>query len=122
MNNAYLFNWFFQETQAYNRQQKCRHLKGMIGGPRASTRDYNIAMHTFPDGYTKIWCLSNCGWNVWNKLGWSFKWAVGMKMINNSTNKGSSSEINSKVLVGKTPVIPGPTSHTGGYIVYKDRT
>ena len=90
-------HWFALETQAYNRQQKCSHLKGQIGaGPRGPVRDYNIAMHTFPNGETKIWCLSNCGWNVWNRPGWSFKWVVGMRMVDNSSNKASASQIATK--------------------------
>lgn len=86
---------FALETQAYNRQQKCSHLKGAIGVPRRlmASRDYNVAMHTFPTGETKIWCLSNCGWHVWNRPGWSFKWAVGMRMVNNSSNGRTSSEV-----------------------------
>lgn len=93
MNNRHYFNWFFQETQSYNRQKRCSHLKGAIGVPSPMSRDYNVAMHTFPTGETKIWCLSNCGWNVWNRPGWSYKWAIGMKMVNNTSNRASSSEV-----------------------------
>lgn len=93
-NNSHMFNWFFRETQAHNRQQKCSHLKGQIGYQiRGGARDYNVAMHTFPTGETKIWCLSNCGWNVWNRPGWSFKWAIGMRMVESSTNHASKSQV-----------------------------
>jgi hypothetical protein len=90
----------------YNRQVKCFHLKGTCAGyqigavegdpkpiPMSMYSDYNVAMHTFITGETKIWCLSRCGWHVWNRPGWSYKWAVGLKMVNQSTNGPSSSEI-----------------------------
>jgi hypothetical protein len=101
-------NWFQIETQAYNRQQKCSHLKGQIGaGPRGPRIDYNVAMHTFPTGETKIWCLSNCGWNVWNRPGWSFKWAVGMRMFKNTTNTHTASQ----VMASQRPNAKDPWNH-----------
>ena len=91
--------WFEREVRAYNRQQKCSHLKG-ANGPRQSRLDYNVGMHTFINGETKIWCLSNCGWNVWNRPGWQFKWTIGMRMFQNSTNGKTSSKVppNTRIL------------------------
>lgn len=116
-------SWFQLEAVSYNRQKKCTHLKGQIGARPAwgQAIDYNVAMHTFPTGETKIWCLSNCGWNVWNRPGWSFKWAHGLKMVEYSTNRASTSEISGEVISRKTQVIPGPTTFTGGYAVWKNK-
>jgi len=114
-------NWFTLETQAYNRQQKCSHRKGAIGSPLGPRIDYNVAMHTFPNGETKIWCLSNCGWNVWNRPGWSFKWAIGMRMVEYSTNWPSSSQVSAEMLKGKH-VLPVRTDLAGVHrVVYYDK-
>src|SRR5437899_5673915 len=37
----------------------CSHKKG--GKRRGLHYDYNVGMHTFPDGTTKVWCLNGCG-------------------------------------------------------------
>jgi hypothetical protein len=85
--------WFWQATQVYNRIQKCTHLKGQIGYRAPFCKDYNISIHTFPTGESRIKCLSNCGFEVWSRPGWSFKWAYGMKMVKSSCNTRSSSEV-----------------------------
>ena len=83
----------------YNRQTSCPHLKGWcsnrrpIGTAPGSHHDYNISKHTFPTGESRIKCLCGCGWEVWDHPGWSYKWAVGMKMAESSTNTPSCSEI-----------------------------
>lgn len=93
---------WYMTCQSYNRQKTCRHLKASrangtpIGPAPGSSHDYNVAMHTFIDASQKIWCMCGCGWHVWNKPEWRFKWAVGIKMIKNSTNWPSSSEIASE--------------------------
>ncbi len=43
---------------------KCKHLKGGSRF-RAGYKDYNLAMHTFSDGRTKVWCLFGCGLEAW---------------------------------------------------------
>jgi hypothetical protein len=114
--------WFALETREYNRQQKCSHLKG--GSIRRSVpnthRDYHVGMHTFPNGETKIWCFA-CGWNVWNRPGWSFKWAYGMKMVENSTNWPSSSQIAPEILKGKTPTNVRIDVAGGARVIYFDK-
>ena len=73
----------------------CQHLKG---GSRLKTvvKDYNMAMHTFPDGTVKIWCLLNCGF-VSRGPGDS-NWAEAKRMMDVSTNRASSSERSSAIL------------------------
>ncbi len=90
--------WYLA-CQAYNRQQTCTHQKGTRAngqpiGDRRPTRipDYNVAKHTFIDRSTKIWCMCGCGWHVWNNPDYSFKWQVGMDMVNHSTNRPSSGQ------------------------------
>jgi hypothetical protein len=73
----------------YNRSQKCNHLKGNLRGSR---KDYCVSFHTFIDGSQRIACLKGCGFEVFNKPEWSFKWAVGVKMVMQSTNTASASE------------------------------
>lgn len=84
--------WWYQQCQAYNRQRACNHLKGAGRGPK-SRSDYNVSLHTFSDGWSRIKCLNHCGWEVWNKPGWSYKWQHGMKMVNQSSNWPSSSQV-----------------------------
>jgi hypothetical protein len=90
--NDFYFSSFYQDTQAYNLQQRCSHRKGgkQKGTPLWQS-DFNVSMHTFPTGETRIRCLS-CGWNVWNRPGWSYKWAMGIHMVNNSSNSASASQ------------------------------
>lgn len=87
-------NWWHQ-CQAYNRQRKCDHLKGH--SPRDAKQgrwlDYNVSIHRFITNETRIRCLYGCGWEVYNKPEFRFKWAVGMAMVNKSTNTRTSSEI-----------------------------
>ncbi len=86
----------------YNRSQKCNHLKGNF---RGGIKDYCVSFHTFIDGSQRIACLKGCGFEVFNKPGWQFKWAVGVKMVEQSTNKPSSSErvIKGAVMPNSTP-------------------
>ncbi len=84
------FQYFWeQRCREFNRQKKCNHLKGNQWGGR---RDYAVSFHTFIDGSQRIACLKGCGFEVFNKPEWSFKWGVGMKMVEQSTNTPSSSE------------------------------
>ena len=83
-------DWDWQlKCAKYNRSQKCNHLKGSLRGGR---KDYCVSFHTFIDGSQRIACLKGCGFEVFNKPEWSFKWAVGVKMVKQSTNWPSSSE------------------------------
>lgn len=97
----------FRSTECYqkrledNRQMKvrllanpnCKHLKG---GRLSIGRDYNLALHTFADGRTKMWCLNHCGFKLWDdEVGFS---EARILMITQSTNKPSSSE---RVFSGK---------------------
>jgi hypothetical protein len=75
----------------YNRSQKCNHLKG--GNLRGGGKDYCVSFHTFIDGSQRIACLKGCGFEVFNKPEWRFKWAVGLKMVEQSTNTRTSSEV-----------------------------
>ena len=84
-------DWDWQiKCRNYNRSQKCNHLKGKLRGSR---KDYCVSFHTFIDGSQRIACLKGCGFEVFNKPEWSFKWAVGLKMVEQSTNTRTSSEV-----------------------------
>jgi hypothetical protein len=103
-----LYNWFLRrygwkkgEVHDYwqghaftflglERQERCPHLKGMVGYSASST-DYNVSKHTFIDGSTRITC-NTCRWEVWNKPEFSLKWKAGEKMVTLSTNRASSGE------------------------------
>ena len=84
--------WWQQRCREYNRIQKCGHLKGsrVYGLMR---RDYNVSFHTFINGEQRIRCLNNCGFEVWNRPGWSYKWQYAMKMVKQSTNTRTASEV-----------------------------
>ncbi len=82
--------WFFSATQIFNHQSKCSHRKN--GRMRDATQDYAVSLHTFIDGSQRIACLI-CGWEVYNKPGWRFKWQFGMSMVKKSTNTPTSSEM-----------------------------
>jgi len=73
----------------------CKHLKGGDKGPKVTHRDYNMAMHTFPDGTVKIWCLLNCGFV--SRPG-DKNWLTAKNLMASSTNRSSSSEQSSAVL------------------------
>src|SRR6266851_3384443 len=62
------------------------------GRMRDATQDYAVSLHTFIDGSQRIACLI-CGWEVYNKPGWRFKWQFGMSMVKKSTNTPTSSEM-----------------------------
>lgn len=87
------FQYFWEMyCRAFERRQNCEHRKGGKRRGWGSRTDYNVGFHTFIDGSQKIWCLNGCGFEVWNKPEWSFKWAFGWKMAEQSTNWPSSSE------------------------------
>src|SRR5271166_897162 len=122
-----LKNWYLRyrgkkkgETRPYwvrdfnflelKKQERCRHAKGQVGYRRASTYiDFNVSKHTFIDGKSRIKCLT-CGWEVWNLPGFRFKWEQGMRMVEQSTNRPSSSEVLPKVEPNK--VFNQPSSVT----------
>jgi hypothetical protein len=81
------FNFF-----ELKRQERCSHLKGtsLYSIPSPNT-DYSVYKHTFIDGTQRIKCLK-CGWEVWNLPEFSLKWAHGMRMVDSSTNRASTSE------------------------------
>lgn len=79
-----------RQCRDYNRSQKCSHLKG--GRARSNMNDYNVSFHTFITGEERIRCLNNCGFEVWNKPEWSFKWQYAAKMLKYTTNRPSASE------------------------------
>jgi hypothetical protein len=84
-------DWDWQiKCRNYNRSQKCNHLKGNL---RGGCKDYCVSFHTFIDGSQRIACLKGCGFEVFNKPEWSFKWTVGLKMVEQSTNTRTSSEV-----------------------------
>lgn len=86
-------NWWWHVCQSFNRQESCDHLKGGLRRVRSRHRDYNVSIHTFSTNETRIRCLNNCGWEVYNKPEFKFKWAHGMRMVINSTNTRTASEI-----------------------------
>jgi hypothetical protein len=70
----------------------CTHLKGRGGWKQkygSTSKDYNVHMHSFPDGKQKIWCGYGCGFVAW--VGDS-NWQAGLDMMKQSTNSPSSSE------------------------------
>lgn len=101
----------YNEKEERNKQRLCTHLKNLPSRhhftPRALKDDYAVSYHVYPDGVAKIRCLI-CGavwhkgdtaekWtknNVvvknWTKLGW----IEAMKMVSNSTNTPTKSELN----------------------------
>lgn len=89
-----------KRCREYNRSQKCVHLKG--GRYRLGSgfmKDYNVSFHTFIKGDQRIRCLNNCGFEVWNKPEWSFKWQFAERMLRNTTNRSSASEGNPRYVV-----------------------
>jgi hypothetical protein len=66
----------------------CRHLKG--GGITNGVKDYNVLTHTFPNDRTRIRC-ANCSRVWWNT---DADWQDAVKMVQQSTNTPSSSEVN----------------------------
>lgn len=87
------FQYFWEiRCREFNRREKCNHLKGGRYRCWGGMLDYNVGFHTFIDGSQKIWCLNGCGFEVWNKPDWSFKWAIAVKMVKRSSNCASSSE------------------------------
>src|ERR1700687_2519364 len=89
--SAINFQFFWeQRCREFNRRQKCNHRKGSQWG---GLIDYAVSFHTFIDGSQRIACLKGCGFEVYNKPEWSFKWAVGLKMVEQSTNTRTSSEV-----------------------------
>lgn len=78
--------------RAYNRQERCRHLKGSRHNRGKHRSDYAISFHTFIDGSQRIKCLLGCGWEVWNLPTHQYKWAIGLRMVNTSTNTKTASE------------------------------
>lgn len=86
-------NWQ-QICQDFERQKKCHHLKGWaIKRTLDVKKDYNISLHTFPNGTRRIRCLYGCGFEVWEKSEFKFKWQYGMKMVELSTNTASASQV-----------------------------
>lgn len=85
-------------TAEQTRQQKCAlrgHRKGFVrpGIRIQGVVDSAVHMHTFVDGSTKIWC-GICNWTVWSKKGYqSPDWALGLALVDQSSNTPSSSEI-----------------------------
>lgn len=72
----------------------CKHLKGGTS-VKGVFKDYNMAMHTFPDGTVKIWCLLNCGFV--SRPG-DANWLTAKNLMASSTNKSSESERTSAIL------------------------
>jgi len=98
------------------RQARCTHLKGGRKGPRSQVRDYAIYLHTFIDRHYEIRCfLCKMIWKVndtveflvrrgkkipnHTKLGWS----EAAKMLEQTTNTPSSSEIPLQIEMATTP-------------------
>lgn len=77
----------------YERFIKCSHLKGGRYRPKGGMRDYAVSFHTFINGESRIVCLLGCGFEVWNRPGWKYKWQYGLKMVEQSTNTATSSEV-----------------------------
>lgn len=92
---SYMSDRFWVSTQAYERQKACNHLKNR----GRAHRDYNVSMHRHSTGFWQIKCMY-CGWSVWNRPEWSYKWAVGMRMVKQSTNTPTSSEVPAGAAVG----------------------
>ena len=73
---------------------KCNHRKGNMGrrgkyGYATQYPDYNVHMHNFSDGSTKIWCGYNCGFSA--RPG-DPNWDEAVSMTKATTNTVSSSE------------------------------
>jgi len=85
------FQFFWeQRCREFNRRKKCSHLKG---SNRGAKKDYAVSFHTMITGDQRIACLKGCGFEVYNKPEWSLKWAYGLRMVAQSTNTSSSSEV-----------------------------
>ena len=88
------FRSFREDPTNFSAQEKakprknCTHLKGSRRS-QIFCKDYNLAAHRFVDGRTKIWCLNNCGFQVWNDQD-GFKEAIAL--MEQSTNTPTSSE------------------------------
>ena len=88
------FQDYYYQVQKFNRQRSCNHRKGGSQGARrqGTTNDFAVWMHRHITGEYQIKCML-CGWEVWNKPGWSYKWEVGMRMVKKSSNTPTASEI-----------------------------
>jgi hypothetical protein len=75
-------------------KEKCKHLKGASRGPKNLHKDYNVSMHTFPDGRTRVCCLQ-CTWISWQG---DENWEEALRMVDQSTNTASKSEVAVKFL------------------------
>jgi len=86
-----------------NKKEKvpCRHLKG--GGGPTIYDDYNVMDHTFCDGSRWIKCLT-CG-KKWERG--DSDWKEALRMVSESTNSPSSSEIPLERLVFKDKSLVG---------------
>ena len=91
------------------KQERCNHLKGQVGYRNVLVKDFNVNIHTFIDGKSRIKCLT-CGWEVWNLPEFRFKWEQGMRMVGQSTNTPSSSEVLSKVEPNKKFTAQSPVT------------
>lgn len=90
VNRWQILSGWEQVCQTYERQLRCKHLKG--GRVRInSQKDYAVRFHTFIDGSQSIKCQL-CGKEVWNTPKTQFLWQHMLAMTEYSTNSPSSSE------------------------------
>lgn len=90
VNRWQILSGWEQVCQTYERQLRCKHLKG--GRVRLNRqKDYAVRFHTFIDGSQSIKCQL-CGKEVWNTPKTQFLWQHMLAMTEYSTNSPSSSE------------------------------
>lgn len=88
------------------RQARCTHLKGGRKGPRSQVRDYAVYLHTFIDSKYSIKCfICKMEWKIKDTTEFLFRkgkkvsnhtrtgWFEASKMLEQTTNTPSSSEI-----------------------------
>jgi hypothetical protein len=88
------------------KQARCRHLKGGLHGPKSGVVDHALYHHTFIDGKSWLKCmLCRMVWRPKDTVDYLVRgerqianhtkigWSQAMGMFNQSTNKGSSSEV-----------------------------
>ena len=95
-------------------QASCKHLKGGRRLKADSKIDYNVTLHVFPDGVWQIKCLTCCArWRKQDTAEFFIRgskkipnhtkmgWQEAMRLVDQSTNTFSSSEVNMDVHAGK---------------------
>lgn len=88
------------------RQARCTHLKGGRKGPRSQVRDFAVYMHTYINTEAVIRCfICKMSWKTKDTVEFLYRhgkkianhtkigWAEAVKMLEQSTNSPSSSEI-----------------------------